>query len=65
MEIYVPVIAWGYVGIIFSALAFTLGIWAFVHGLKYERSDNVVLGVIVIAMGFIFIIASMWHFGLL
>lgn len=64
MEEYLPIVAWGYIGIVFASLLFTLGIWAFVHGVKNKMMDNVVLGIIVIAFAFVTVIGSMWHFGL-
>lgn len=71
VEEYLPVVAWGYIGLVFTGLLMSFAIWGIVlafHRRKLMPDDvNQLIGLSMILFAFsaIVFIGSMWHFGLL
>lgn len=64
MTVETPVFAWGLIGLVFAGFLYIFGGWAIAHGLIKHEDSDIVLGMVTIMFGFVSVIASLWHFGL-
>jgi hypothetical protein len=66
-EHIIPMAVWGYIGIVFTGLLFTIAVWSMAWALhkKEDINDHIMIALIFITVGLMVLIGSLWQFELI